>query len=318
MHGHRAVVVAGVALVSTCGASGIARAEAPTTSPASTVAVELVQCARLDALRIRDLFILELGRAVDTLGPERLIVTCGLLDPEVRVESPRLGAVARTLHGTIGGQESERLVALAAAQLVLAAWVESPQERAAEPAREETETTRSPVATTPQKAITSVDIGAFGAFRVRSTFSPGLGAGLLTTFRRDHWGLGIKVSLERALASRALGTAEMVVGELALVALYRSSAAPLALEAFAGPALARVRLRGIDPQPAVHTAALSAWTLDTQVALGVGFRSRTLWLFGAVEAGYLVAGPVGTISADRDLETKGPWAGAMLGGGGTF
>ncbi len=153
---HRAVVVAGVALVSTLGASRPARAEAPTPSPANVVAVELVQCPRLDALRIRDLFTLELGRAVDALGPQRLIVACGLPDPEVRVESLRLGAVARTLHGTIGGQESERLVALAAAQLVLAAWVESPRQRATEPSREDPETTRSAVATTPQKPITAV------------------------------------------------------------------------------------------------------------------------------------------------------------------
>src|SRR5260221_5146043 len=96
-----------------------------------SIVVEVHQCTSLDTSRIRALYALELGRAADRLGAETIAVTCGSSETRLRVESYRMGWIERVLRTPLDKEEAERIVALAAAQLVLAAWVEAPRDRPA-------------------------------------------------------------------------------------------------------------------------------------------------------------------------------------------
>src|SRR5260221_13520509 len=99
-----------------------------------SIVVEVHQCTSLDTSRIRALYALELGRAADRLGAETITVTCGSTETRLKVESSRMGWIERVLRTSLDREEAERIVALAAAQLVLAAWVEAPRDRPPGPA----------------------------------------------------------------------------------------------------------------------------------------------------------------------------------------
>src|SRR5262249_10258498 len=64
----------------------------------ASIAVEVRECAALDASRIRALFALELGRAADRLGDETLSVTCGPSETRLRIESSKMGWIERVLR----------------------------------------------------------------------------------------------------------------------------------------------------------------------------------------------------------------------------
>src|SRR5947208_9098855 len=56
-----------------------------------SIAVEARECPGLDALRVRALFALELGRAAERLGDETVAVTCGPSETRLRIESSKMG-----------------------------------------------------------------------------------------------------------------------------------------------------------------------------------------------------------------------------------
>jgi hypothetical protein len=159
-----------------------------------------------------------------------------------------------------------------------------------------------------------VEVGAVG--RSLGPWAAGWDAALLATAWQTTWGIELDASVNRTVIARPLGSAELVVGELGLGLAWRSSEeAPVRLELSAGPALAGLDLRGLNPAAHVTASSVTGLTIDGRAAAGLRYRSGGLWILARCEAGYLVSGPSGTISGDATIATAGAWAGANLGMG---
>jgi hypothetical protein len=127
------------------------------------------------------------------------------------------------------------------------------------------------------------------------------------------------LSIDRTIAARPLGTAELVVNELGVAAAWRSShEKAFALEISAGPGLAALDLRGVSPASHVTASSVVGFTLDARAATALRYRSGGLWALARFEGGYLVSGPEGTITGDSSIATRGAWTGASLGVGGAW
>jgi hypothetical protein len=295
---------------------GLAR---PALASPPAIAVEVHQCASLDASRIRALYGLELGKAVDGVGEHSLTVTCGASETRLKVEGP-LGSIERVLKTSLDREEPERIVALAAAQLVLAAWVEAPRDR---PPPESPRSEPAPVAAdaralrAPASLVTldaEVDAGLHA--RPLGTLAVGPAFGLSGIAWRGTWGGLVAATTDRTTAARALGVAELTVSELELSLAWRSNAEPgFSFELSLGPALASVHLRGVDPAAYVRAGSVTAITIDAKGRAALRYRRGWLSLRAAVDGGYLVSGAEGTISADTTIHARGPWAGLTIGGG---
>ncbi len=299
-------------------------------------AIEVAEnaCTKVDVSRLRSLFALEVRSVVDRVKPVTLVVTCDGDRTGLRIESPRFGFAERSVVGALDGAEAERLLALAAAQLVFAAWLDmqpqgtSPREESAlGDAQARTEVPApapSPSsARTAQQTLHIVDAGleAGAVARPLGALAAGPSAALLATAWLRSWGVELYVGVNRTTIARPLGSAELVVGELGLGAAWRSSGErPFGLEVSAGPALAALDLRGIAPAAHVAAGSVTGLTMDGRAAVGPEeYRSGGLWILGRFESGYLVSGPEGTITAgDSAIAARGPWAGASLGAGGAW
>src|SRR5258708_38426340 len=60
-----------------------------------SIAVEARECPGLDALRVRALFALELGRAAERLGDETVTVTCGPPERRLAIQASKRGGTER-------------------------------------------------------------------------------------------------------------------------------------------------------------------------------------------------------------------------------
>jgi hypothetical protein len=318
-----------------CSVATIAGAQPPPPPDASASSdqggVEVAQtgCPRLDLGRLRELFALEVNRVVDRVRPVLLRVMCEGDRSVVRIESQKLGSAERSMVGAVESAEAERLLALAAAQLVFAAWLDAqPEEnRRADPSPPQAGTPvseappilpASPPATSRAPVFDAgVEAGAFA--RTLGALVAGYNVGLLATLWQRTWGLELYAGVNRTAVTRPLGGAELVVGELGVGAAWRSSAeAPLGFELSAGPALAGLDLRGIAPAANVAATSVTGLTIDGRAAAGLRYRSGGLWILARLEVGYLVSGPDGTITGDSPIATGGPWTAANLGMGGAW
>jgi hypothetical protein len=280
------------------------------------------QCSNLDTSRIRALYALELGRVADRLGTETISVTCGSSETRLKVESSRMGWIERVLRTSLEGAEAERIVALAAAQLVLAAWVEAPRDRplastyAPSPTAPEapaSNSTAQPVATVDAE----VDVGIHARPLDKLVMGPTVGLSGMAW--RGAWGALLGIGVDRVTSARPLGNVELMVGEIELSPAWRSSSArPFSLELTAGPALAFVQLRGIEPAASVRTGAISAVTLDAKARAALRYRGGGFSLRAAVDGGYLVSGVEGIVSADTMVVARGAWVGFTVSGGATW
>jgi len=289
------------------------------------IEVHAQSCGALDVARLRALFALEVRTVVDQLGPVAVVVTCGEDRTRLRVESPTRGTAERSIPG-VGRAEEERLLALAAAQLVFAVWLDAqPEERTSRGDNAMREppasTPATPAAAPLPQPQTPLDMGVEAGARVRllGHLVAGPSAGLLATAWRRRWGAELSLAFDRTIVARPLGTAELAAGELGLAAAWRSSdESPLALEISAGPALAVLDLRGVSPAAHVTARSVTGLALDTRAAAAVRYRRAGLWALARLEAGYLVSGPEGTITGESSIETRGAWTGASLGVGGAW
>jgi hypothetical protein len=289
------------------------------------IEVHAQSCGRLDVARLRALFALEVRTAVDRLGPVAVVVTCAEDQTRLRVESPTRGTAERSFPG-VGRSEEERLLALAAAQLVFAVWLDAqPEERTPRvdnAMREPPASAPAAPATAPlAQPQSSLDMGIEAGARARplGELAVGPSAGLLVTAWRQRWGAELSLAFDRTIVARPLGSAELAAGELGLAAAWRSShESPLALEISAGPALAVLDLRGVSPVAHVTARSVAGLTLDTRAAAAVRYRRAGLWALARLEAGYLVSGPEGTITGESSIQTRGAWTGACLGVGGAW
>jgi hypothetical protein len=282
-----------------------------------SIPVEVRQCGNLDASRIRALFELELGEEVEGLGSQSLTVTCAPSEIRLKVESSRMGWIERVLKTPLAREEPERIVALAAAQLVLAAWVEAPRHRPV-PEAPRPFAPPQPEALAPSTGSNTLDMEVDAGLRARSLDRVAIGPafGLAGIGWRGHWGALVGASTDRVTESRALGGVELMVTELELAGSWRSSVdRPFSFELSLGPALALVNLRGIDPVASVRAGAVTAATMDAKARAALRYRRGWLSLRAAIDGGYLFSGAEGTISADKTILARGPWAGFTLSGG---
>jgi hypothetical protein len=280
----------------------------------ASIAVEVRECAGLDASRIRALFALELGRAAERLGDETLSVTCGPSETKLRLESPKMGWIERVLRTSLDREEPERIVALAAAQLALAAWVEAPSSDAS--ARVET-SRRAPEALPArgEGSLVTLDVELEAGLRARQVgaWTAGPAAGAAGVAWRGAWGVRVEAGFDRTASTRAIGSVELIVTELQVSPAWRSNGdRAVALELSAGPAIALVHLRGIDAQAAVRTGTVSAVTLDAKARAALRYRGTGFSLGASLDGGYLVSGPEGTITSDTTVVTRGPWVGFSI------
>jgi hypothetical protein len=140
--------------------------------------------------------------------------------------------------------------------------------------------------------------------------------GLSGVVWRGPLGALLGASSDRLTVSRPLGGVELMVTELELSPVWRSNAdGPLSFELSLGAALAFVQLRGIDPVASVRAGAVTAVTMDAKARAALRYRRGRLSLRTALDGGYLLSGPEGTISADTTILARGPWAGFTLSGG---
>ena len=289
------------------------------------IEVHAQSCGALDVARLRALFALEVRTVVDRLGRVAVVVTCAEEQTRLRVESPTRGTAERSIPG-VGRAEEERLLALAAAQLVFAVWLDAqPEERTSRgdnAMREPPTSAPAASAAAPlSQPQSSLDMGVEAGARARQLgqLAVGPSAGLLATAWRRRWGAELSLAFDRTIVARPLGNAELAAGELGLAAAWRSSnESPLALEISAGPALAVLDLRGVSPTAHVTARSVAGLTLDTRAAAAVRYRIADLWALARLEAGYLVSGPEGTITGESSIETRGAWTGASLGVGGAW
>ena len=164
-----------------------------------SIAVEARECPGLDALRVRALFALELGRAAERLGDETVAVTCGPSETRLRIESSKMGWIERILKTSLDREEPERIVALAAAQLVLAAWVEAPKTDGAVASRAASlpapESPKNPSAA----STVSFDVELDAAVHARKVGAWAIGpaAGLSGTAWRGNWGASVGFDVDR-------------------------------------------------------------------------------------------------------------------------
>lgn len=293
---------------------------APADGP--SILVEVHQCSDLDTSRIRALYALELGGAADRLGAETITVTCASTETRLKVESSRMGWIERVLRTSLDREEAERIVALAAAQLVLAAWVEAPRDRpvvstsAPSPTAPEgpaSSPTARPVATVDAE----VDVGIHARPLGKLVMGPALGLSGMAW--RGAWGGLLGIDVDRVTSARTLGNVELLVAELELAPAWRSSSdRPLSLELSEGPAFALVHLRGTDPAASVRTSAISTVTLDAKARAALRYRGGGFSLRAAFDGGYLVSGVEGIVSADATVVARGAWVGFTVSGGATW
>jgi hypothetical protein len=288
---------------------------APSAVP--SIAVEVRECAGLDASRIRALFAIELGRAADRLGEETLSVSCAPTETRLRIESSKMGWIERVLRTSLDREEPERIVALAAAQLALAAWVEAPPNGSAA-AKSTSEPAPESTAARFRESPPIADVELAAGFHVRKVgaWTAGPAVGLGGVAWREAWGARIGIDIDRIASTLSIGGAELIVTELEISAAWRSNVDhPLALELSLGPAIALVHLRGIDPAASVRTGTLSAITLDAKARAALRYRGRGFSLGAALDGGYLVSGTEGTVTSDTTIVARGPWVGFCVTGG---
>jgi len=290
----------------------------PALADAPSIVVEVHQCSDLDTSRIRALYALELGKAADRLGDETIAVTCGSTETRLKVESSRMGWIERVLRTPLDREEAERILALAAAQLVLAAWVEAPRDPPAASTSAPPPAAPEPTFSLSARAVATVnveiDVGIHARPLGKLVMGPALGLSGMAW--RGAWGALLGVGVDRVTSARPLGNVELLVGELELSPAWRSSSdRPLSLELSVGPALAFVRLRGIDPAASVRTAAISTIALDAKARAALRYRWGAFSLRAALDGGYLVSGVEGIVSTDATVVARGAWAGITVSGG---
>jgi hypothetical protein len=220
------------------------------------------------------------------------------------------------LRTSLDRAEPERIVALAAAQLVLAAWVEAPPNES--PAARSTSAPAPESTVARRESALTADIELDAGFHVRKVgaWAAGPAVGLGGVAWRGAWGARVGVDIDRIATTRSIGGAELIVTELELSPAWRSNAdGPFTLELSLGPAIALVHLRGIDPAASVRTGTLSAITLDAKARAALRYRGGGFSFGAALDGGYLVSGTEGTVTSDTTIVARGPWVGLCVTGG---
>jgi hypothetical protein len=323
------LVALGCSVASQSAAEPVARNVGVASSRDQDIQVEQHSCERLELGRLRFLLRLEVANVLDRLGRLSVSVTCGEEQTVLHLESSAFGVAERTVPTrAVGGVEPERLLALAGAQLVFAAWFDPQLERTQRPEPVPPEATAREVSSARAAtagpagdlgASTSLEIGVETGARARGLGAVAVGPaiGLLATAWRGTWGTELSLAVDRTAVARSLGSAELVDWELAVAAAWRSSQTrPFAVELSAGPAAAALDLRGVAPATGVTASSVIGVTMDARAAVALRYRRAGFWVLARLEGGYLVSGPVGTVSGESAIETKGPWAGATLALGG--
>ncbi len=298
-------------------------------SKGQDIQIEQRSCERLDLARLRNLLALEMANVLGRLGRLAVRVTCGDQQITLHLESSQFGAAERALPTrALGAVEPERLLALAGAQLAFAAWFDplldgsdrpetSPREAAVRQISSRPVTAAAPAQSLGASSALEIGVEAGARARALGVVVVGPSIGLLATAWRGAWGAELSLAVDRTAAARSLGSAELVDFEVGVSPVWRSSQTKaFAVELSGGPAVAVLDLRGFAPDTHVTASSVVGATMDARAAVALRYRRAGFWALARLEGGYLVSGPVGTITGESAIEAQGPWVGATLALGG--
>lgn len=296
---------------------------APHTEAARPLDVDTRGCVFVNAEQLRPLLVLDLGveRHVPAL---QVALVCDRGRAEIRVVNTDTHELAtRTITLSPAQPEAERLVAVAASQLVIAVWLErtqAPQAKLASlPSRGSDDAPRPPPVSKPSTRHVAIEL--LGGARARNppAFAAGPLAGVQASFWQGHVAPRLKLTIERGSAELALGSAQLTIAEFAVGAAWRSSTrADLAVQLGVFGAIAAVRLSGQTTRGDVSAGSVQGVTADMGVDGALVLALGSLRLGATLGGGYLPMSAVGVVSDGTTLSPQGLWAGLGFSVGGAL
>lgn len=315
----------------------------PGSTAPSPLEIDISACPGLHPERMADRLSAELtaasGRgAIPALPPVRVEFRCEVDQVEIRIEDPVTEkAVSRTTPApAVDDPERERVLGMAATQLVIASWLEllvrvpvaapvidatmeadpgsgaagtpSPRQTARAIAEAAIPQSPPPVPRLRPNAI-SIGLGP----RVRGAVLTGGAALQYGRLLDPNWQILVEGGAEGGRVQRSLGRVDALVARLGAGARYRSRpVGDLRFDAVATAHVAYVDLRGLTDDSRVKTGR--AWGVSGDFAGAVGPTVDTPRLRAGLllEAGYLVSGPEARVRGDATVQLHGPWVGAQL------
>jgi len=302
----------------------LAAAHATAGEPAVDVSLRVDPCVEVDVGAVERLFFLELGTspprpvASTATRPHAAVdVGCAGADIEVRVEDPLTGkSLARRMaRGLRAGRE--RLIALAAVELLVASWIEleAASDRTPDPAlgkaRRDAQQLVAGRLSHPRWTTTTSLIATAGRAGVDHA-----GGGVRLERDTDRWGWSAEIAVWVGSQRVALGDVAAAAISGALAGHLSLGSGPIGFRAGAGARIAQVSLTG-EPSPGSRATGDQV----TGVAAGPFARAGAVWRAGraalslTVEAGYHLAGVRGTVDGAPATAVTGSWLAGQLGVG---
>lgn len=309
------MIAAGVALVA------VLAADAP-------VKLRLNPCTETDAPNVSRLLGIELGALAGAhpIPDVEIVVEVACRDEltVVRVFDP---VTDKTLERVLrlrraAPQARSRLLALAIVELLVASWAElaaAPQATpaptaATTPAREAAQAIAAERLQAPSARVSMLLEGGGTNFFTPVGLTGGGGLRVIVDLP-GRLGAAVGLRMDRAVATRDLGSVTFESLSLAPVALARAALGPITARGGVGARVGLGRMTGDarDPERTTVGSFSAAWA-GPMVTSGLGARFwRRLTVELAIEAGY-VALPLGArVAHVRDVTVEGPWLGAALG-----
>ncbi len=300
-----------------------------TASPATeaSATVDSSRCVGLDAREVARLLDLELStmrHGGDSTPPFDLELTCAGATMQMTLVDPTTSKrLERSIPMPSPGPGSERVVALAASQLLVASWLELlasppdpevpaplPQPRPSPMARRVARQ-RIEVPKAQADARLGLDAGMTVRDLRRPTVLFGVG-GAAALWMLPRFSAGLEAGFEHGTASRDTGSVSLWLSWIGVGAGWRESLSPHVdweVFALAGPAF--VQLNGRPNSTAF--VGKSATSVSGQVWLRTGPRMHAgpLGLGLAVCAGWLATAPDGTVAGDEPVALAGGYVASI-------
>jgi hypothetical protein len=289
--------------------------------------VDTSACESLDEDRVERLLAVEIATVIEAREPPRrfeVAVTCEAERVALRVSDPLTN---KALERAIPAPESddperERTIALAAAQLFVASWLEltmasPPPEIAPIPAEpDEREAVQEQVSTTTEvrDRVRRHELAFLAGPRWRKLLQPtalGHFGIAYAGFIKPAWALFVRAGVEYGRAQRDVGSVRVIdVAGTAGVRWRSPPLGPMTFDLELGGGVVYQQLRGRSELAGVEEGVADGLGGEALGAFGLLFHSNRVRVGLYVEGGYLAVGPRGSVSSGDAVEVTG----GMLGG----
>jgi hypothetical protein len=294
------------------------------------VSLQVARCVPVDARKVRRVFAIELRTSIAGAslgarrGSSRIEVSCQGPLTVIRVNDPVTGkTLSRRVDLSASSQSGrERLVALAAVELLVASWVElettgrrvpSVDERAPEAVRRSAKRVASKHL---QRSEWSDSVFALG---VVAAEDHGLAGGGGVRWVRDHGrrrGFSVSALFDTAAVSVDLGTVRVRSARLAAAVHVHGRWRPLRWRLGGGGEVGVVTMSGRPSDPSTTDAyTVVGMSLGPLVRADAELPVKRLIAALSFESGYHSLGVGGLVDRMRQVGVRGPWMMIQLGVG---